>query len=568
MKKLSVDEYKRALSEMGDELKSVKTAAEEFMDDLKDTGPEDITLDEDMGPDTGPEDEGEGKEEHPVEIKTPEDAKKVLDEAKEDIQQVVDNLEGVMGEGEEEGEKIAFKRFNDKYASKIAQLGNSAEKVIKEAQNALKHWSFLKKRIKKKEAKVDTSEIKDPQLKQAADTLQQMSVFEKMLDKLGFVRKGTSVPPTGAEFTGDKFENGKNPKDIEDRAWHAGAEEFSRNKKKEDKMPNAADEYRLDDRGNPHNEQPFVNASLKVINDPLLGKTASYWNVYDSKTKKAFNLVFKDAPLQMGPKDESGFKNFTSKKFGHLLIDTVMEEGIDNVKKYANGQLTKTAANDKSSLRKYYSDAYGDSSYSRELTSGENNDSMNIGYTPKKDKVENGEDNPEFGKSKDGPGKISAKDKELMKVKATRGVELARKAAAGGLIEFNKIAFKEYAQKLMKKSDAEINAIEETLNEAPLVNEAALKEATIPDADSGVVGNALTGVSDPKGKADTEGIDNNVASDAKIAKKANFVPQMNIPQNNGLQVAQMFTTTAKKLAEKGVDTGNLRLRKASYRNRD
>jgi len=565
MKKLAVKEFKEALSGMKEELQSIKKEAEEFMEDFEDTGPEDILLDEDL---EGEVDEmGEEKEEDKVKIETPEDAKKVLDEAKEDIQAVIDNLDGVIGEGEEEVEKIAFKRFNEKYASTLKAIGKRAEKAIGETKDALKHWSFLKKRIKKKEAKVDTSTLKDSQLKQAADTLQEMSAFEKILDKLGFVRKGTAVPPTGAEDTGDKWPKGKNPAEVELRHWHAGADKYDKDVAKDKKMPNAATDYRLVDEGNPHDPAPFVNASLKIVNDPVLGKTASYWNVYDSKTKKSFNLVFKDASPKLGPKNEEGFKNFASKKFGKLLIDTVMEEGIDSVKVYANGQFSKTAAvDDKGSLRKYYSEAYGDKGYSKELTSGENSD-MNIGYKPKKDKVENNQDNPEFGKAKDGPGKISAKEKEEMLVRARRGVEIAKKAAAGGVIEFNKVAVKDYVKKLMKKSDKEISAIEETLNELPLVNEAALKEATIPDADSGIVGNSLTGVSNPEGKSDTEGIDSNVASDAKISKKAGFVPQTYIQPTSNLQVSSAFTTTRKRLEQKGVNLNTTRLRTANYRNR-
>jgi len=565
MKKLAVAEFKEALSSMKEELQLIKKEAEEFMEDFEDTGPEDILLDEDLDKEEVNE---EGKEKEPdIKIETPEDAKKVLDEAKEDIQAVIDNLDGVIGEGEEEVEKIAFKRFNEKYASTLKEIGGRAKTAISETKDALKHWSFLKKRIKKKEAKIDTSKIKNSQLKQAADTLHEMSVFEKMLDKLGFVRKSTAVPPTGAEFSGNKWPEGKNPAEVELRHWESGASKYNKDKKFEDSRPNAAVEHRLDTSEYSRNDQPFVNASLKIVNDPVLGKTASYWNVYDSKTKKSFNLVFKDASPKLGPKNEEGFKNFASKKFGQLLIDTVIEEGIDNVKAYANGQFSKTAAvDDKSSLRKYYSDAYGDKGYSKELTSGANTENMNTAYKPKKDKVENSEDNPEFGKAKDGPGKISAKEKEEMLVKARRGVEIAKKAAAGGVIDFNKAAIKEYTKKLMKKSDKEINAIEETLNELPLVNEAALKEATIPDADSGIVGNSLTGVSNPEGKSNTEGIDSNVASDAKISKKAGFVPQTNIQPTSNLQVSSAFTTTAKRLQEKGVDLNNIRLRKASYRN--
>jgi hypothetical protein len=120
---------------------------------------------------------------------------------------------------------------------------------------------------------------------------------------------------------------------------------------------------------------------------------------------------------------------------------------------------------------------------------------------------------------------------------------------------------------MMNQPDAVIAFAEKTLNEMPLVNEAALsKEGTIPDADSGIVGNKLQGVRDTKAKAGTEGtINNNVESDAKIAKRASFVPQVTKNVPNGLQISDAFTTTAKKLELKGINLDETRLRVAKYK---
>jgi len=574
MKVTSASEIKTALNEMNGELSQWKTAAEEFYDELKDTKPEDVTLDEDMGEEMPPEmEEGEGKEhkEHPVEIKTPEDAKKVLDEAKEDIQAVVDNIEGVMGQGEEEGEKVAFKRVNDKYASVLQTLSNKAVDAIEDTKKSLKHWAFLKKRITKN-AKVDVSNITHPELKQVANTLEQMSLLDKILAKAGYTKKSvlkteaTAVPPTGAEFSGDKWPNKKNPAEVELRHWHAGTDAFDKDNKKYNANPNPAVDNRLIDEVDPHDEKPYVNASYNDL-------TRSY-DVFDPKTKKAIRFTLADAPSSAGKKDEAGLKGFAGKKFATDVCAAVIENGIEWVRNQMNGQylnetLAKQAAkSDKSSTRKYYTEAFGDASYAKELTSGKETDKMDTEYKPEKNTVENNADNPDFGKAKDGTGKISSQEeKDVLLAKARKGVGLARLAAAAGLIGFNQTEIRQYAKDLMNKSDEIIAYAEQTLNNLPLVNEAALdKEATIPDSDSGVVGNRLQGVRDTKAKAETEGtINNNVESDAKIAKKSSIVPQFNTNVPSGLQISSMFTTVEKKLQGKNVNLDQTRMRTAQYR---
>lgn len=576
MKVTSASEIKTALTEMESELNQWKTAAEDFYEDIKNTKPEEVTLDEDMEgeeitPDMGGG-EGEGNKKHPIEIKTPEDAKKVLDEAKEDIQSVVDNIEGVMGEGKEEGEKVAFKRINDRYASTLQNLSNKAANAIEDTKKSLNHWAFLKKRITKS-AKIDTTSITHPELKQVANTLEQMSLLDKILAKAGYIKKGalkteaTAVPPTGAEFSGDKWPNKKNPAEVELRHYQAGVDEFGRVNKKYNSNPNPAVDPRLKDEVAPHEEKPYVNASY---NDIIRG-----YDVYDPKTKKAIRFTLANAPSEAGRKDELGLKGFASKQFATQVCDAIVENGIEWVRQQMNGQylnetLAKQAAkSDKSSTRKYYAEAFGDASYAKELTSGKETDKMDTAYKPEKDKVENNADNPDFGKAKDGTGKISSQEeKDILKAKARKGVELARKAAAAGVIEFNVNEIKKYAKEMMNESDEVIAYAEKTLNNMPLVNEAALdKEATIPDADSGIVGNKLQGVSNTKAKAETEGtINNNVESDAKIAKKANIVPQFNTNVPSNLSISSMFTTVEKKLQGKNVNLDQTRMRKAQYRN--
>lgn len=549
MEKTAINALKADLTEMKKDLLQVKKAAEELMEDLKDAKPEDISLDSEMAPDK--------KEEHPVEIKTPEDAKKVLNEAVEDIQQVIDKVDGLAGQADEEVEKVAFKRSSDKYASTIQALASTADKAIEDATSALNHWSFLKNRIKVKEAALTNPALRDTltQVKEAHTLLEGIKSF------LGFNKQATAVPPTGAEFTGDKFPNKKNPADIENHHWEAGAQEFKKNKKKEDSMVNPATETRLTDAGNPHDEKPFVNASL--FEEPG-NKFGSFWVVADSKVGKQIKVAFVNIPPKIGPRNEYGFSQFSSKEWGIKLAERVTEIGLESVRTLTGGEYVhKTAslsstAVEKGSIKKYYAEAYGDASYAKDLVAGDTK-KMDTAYVPKEKTVKDADTN-----TKDGAGKLSSvEDPAVIKAKAHKMIGIAKKAAAAGIIDFNKQSLKSYASDLMKKSDAAVDAIEDTLDHSVIYNEAALKEAHIPDTESGVIGNTATGVSDPKSQVSTEDVNKNVASDAKIAS---FVPQMQKQASVQPEVASMFTTLEKRLQEKGVDLTKTRVRKASYRN--
>ena len=185
------NEIVAALREMRTEVLAVKKEAEGYGGDLDAMKPEELTLPMAGPSDEGPErpgepgepgEEGPEKGEKKEEIKTPEDAKKVLEEATKDIQNVVDNLDGISGQTEEEEKTATVKRFNDRYASNLTTLAQKADEAIRDARAAMKHWSFLRKAHQPK------VEITDPGLRQAAQTLEQMGMFEKALKRLGFVR--------------------------------------------------------------------------------------------------------------------------------------------------------------------------------------------------------------------------------------------------------------------------------------------------------------------------------------------------------------------------------------------
>ena len=299
MKEINKTVVVGALGEMASELATTKQKVEKFAEDLSAMKPEDMDFNFDKGaPEEGKEEgapeegaepmEESGKEEEKEKLpKTDEEKKKVLDEAKKDIQSVVDSLDGVQGQAEQEKEAASIKRPNAVYASNLNSLRKSAEDVIDDANSALKHWAYLKKAYRPQEK---IAELTHTDLKQVANTLEQLSALEKVMDKIGFVRKAkivnaTAVPPTGSEFSGDKWPNGKNPVEIETRHWEAGASEFHKDVAKENKLPNPAVDDRLTDAGNPHEDKPYVNASLFVPEDNKFG---AYWNVEDTKSGKNF----------------------------------------------------------------------------------------------------------------------------------------------------------------------------------------------------------------------------------------------------------------------------------------
>jgi hypothetical protein len=572
-----------ALGEMASELATTKQRVEKFAEDLSAMKPEDMDFS------FGKEAPEEGKAEEPVEgaepnmeesgkeeakeklPKTKEEAKKMLEEACKDVQAVVDGLDGILGQAEQEKESAQIKRPNEKYASTLNDLRKNAEIAIEDANSALRHWAFLKKAYRPQEK---IAELTHTDLKQVANTLEQVSALEKVMDKLGFVRKSkvvnaTAVPPTGAEFSGDKLPAGKNIAEVEIRHWEAGATEFDKNIAKENKLPNPAVDERLTDAGNPHDEKPYVNASLYIPEDNKFG---AYWNVEDTKSGKNFKAAFINIPASLGPKDEKSFAVFASKQYGERIATRVIQSGIDEVATSMGGKFVKTAdlqnearnpkIKDKAKVRKYFADAFGDKAYARELTSSEkgaDGSKMNVEYTP-------ADEHPEAKnneKTKDGPGKISAQEptaeeKQLIRARAERSVELAKVLASRGGILFVKTAVLAQAGKYMKMDDATFSATAAALESLPIVNESALREAHIPDTEKGIVGNKSEGVRQPSAKVKTEDINSTVKADANISKSASLVPQTVSDSEGKNDISSLFSTTASRLEKKGISITKLR----------
>ena len=183
---------------------------------------------------------------------------------------------------------------------------------------------------------------------------------------------------------------------------------------------------------------------------------------------------------------------------------------------------------------------------------------MNIAYNPADDSVENKNRGEGFGEAKDGTGKISAQQEDIIMAQARRAIELAKVfASRNASMPFTQEALLAKGREYMRLDDATFAAIEQTLNTLPIVNEAALREAHIPDTEKGIVGNRAEGVRDPKASVKSEDVDKSVVGDAKVQSNM-LVPQLQVTA--GQESPKLaFTTTEGKILAKGGDINKLRL---------
>ena len=161
--------------------------------------------------------------------------------------------------------------------------------------------------------------------------------------------------------------------------------------------------------------------------------------------------------------------------------------------------------------KKYFTEAFGDSGYAGELTKAK------VAAIVK--------ENENLRK------KVKALEEDrIAEALAKRAVDLARKAAAAGVIPFDTDSVTEKAQEYSELDDRGFKAVEDTLNVLPVVNAKALKAYQIPEAEnvnSGIVYDATESVRDEKeGKhPDQLKLDNmkdDVESAAKLSKKADI----------------------------------------------
>ncbi len=567
MKLPQKDEAIKSLAEMGEELNEAKGEADAFLSDISDIGPDELDFENGEF--------GEDEKELADKIETPEDAKKVLKTCIDDLQRVSDSLDGLSGQVEEEITEASFKRYNAKYASSLISLAEQTDKVLTDAKEAMKYWAFLKKAKKVKPAIVTAASLNSDSIEQVfANVEKSIGFVAKMAKALGYEKidvsgkhvDATAVPPTGAEFSGDKFPQSKNTAEVENRAWAAGASKFDRDINWEGNKINPAVDQRLTTVDYPRNDAPYINASFKFNKD---NKFSSYWEIVDPRSGKIVRADFANVPADIGIKNEASFKLFASKKYGKRILENIHATGIDAVAKSLGGVVSaldsntlKVVAADKGSLRSYYSDAFGDPGYASELTAGKDNAGMDVAYTPKDNSVAN-----KSTETKDGVGKITDiqkpkqvtadEDHEVLRAKSRQAIMLARKLSSRGAIPFVRDAIMKRAEELMELDDEQFAATEDAIEDIPVTNEAALKSAHIPDTEVGIVGNTREGVRDQSAKVQTEDINTNVKSDATVSKTSSLVPQMISDNPNELKFK--FNTVVSRLRDKGITPEKLRL---------
>ncbi|MCK9428668.1 MAG: hypothetical protein M0R17_01485 [Candidatus Omnitrophica bacterium] len=592
------------LKSMSAELNITKKRAADFLNDLDEVEPKDV-VDQELPEDTGPAPkelpEGEGKEPKGKKIKNVEDAKSVLDEAKTDLQNVVDSLDGICGQVEEEEKKASYKRQSDRYAGSIQSLAQAAEKAIQDTDDAMNHWAFLGA------LKNPANKIQNASLKQVAETLNDVERINQVIERSATRRLATAVPPTGAEFSGDKWPNSKNPSEVEQRAWEGGAAKFHKDRKFEDARPNPAVDNRLNVEDYSRDDKPYVNASFVMVPE---NRYASYWDITDTASGKRMIADFANAPTNLGQKNENGFRQFASSQYGEKIVNKIMEQegtktassnpvdGIEVARQILNGRYAsikearEPKVKDKASVRRYYKDAYGDAGYAKKMTAWD--EKVEDEKEEKKEKAEEKKEKAEEkaekkeasegdagmdikykpadehpadknkGEAKKGPGTLSSQDPQVIKAKAYKAVELARIYASIGAIPFTKEAVLNKSREVQKLSDSEYDAKLATLKELPITNESALKSAHIPETETGIVGNTAEGVRDPKSQVKTDDLNNDVKSDAKVSS---LVPQFTKSSSEGSRTdfSSLFSTTASRLREKGIMPEKSRIMRPKYR---
>ena len=253
---------------------------------------------------------------------------------------------------------------------------------------------------------------------------------------------------------------------------------------------------------------------------------------------------------------------------------------------------------DKAKIRAYFADAYGDPNYAKELTSAqksgselgmginsdkaENNkkggDDMNIAYKPEEESANDAKGGLDGGNKADslgtGKGTTSALSAEERTARARVAVDMARLAASRNVIPFAKTAIKTKALEIVSFSEDKFNAYKELLDGMPLVNEAAIKEARIPEdneVEKGVVANKFEAVTKPENSMPAEGLNSDVKSDAKIkqaSKAVAAVPQLQTNSSlNQPDFRTSLNTLQNRLIRKNINPDVLTARrvKAHYK---
>lgn len=462
-----------------------------------------------------PEEKPEAGERKPEE-KKPADVKEVLQNAVKDLKEVHEDLveveEKLEGNAEKPLAKVldGKKRYGRRLKTAVEEALKEAKPVIEDAQDAVKDAQEIiedtikdLKTVEKPGAGERKPEEKDEKPKErdeggenvtdklneivsSADSIKKAHAH---LTEIFGEKEASAFPPTGAKDPGDY---GEPPVAKELSTWKGFNQEYEKMKGKEKRTEFDTPAGRVD-------LLTGIVAKL-FLNKEKRGD--SYWLV----TKQGSDFAVKSTFVDVAGENQTdeNFKKFCSDFYKLQILKSITASGLDDTRREMFGKWVKvkkqatpfegkeikevpkglyeTDETDKKSGqprtgvepedapkvagdKKYYTDAFGDSGFAGELTKAK------VAKMVK--------ENDDLRK------KVKALEADnIADALAKKAVDLARKAAAAGVIPFDVENVTEKAKEYSDLDDAGFKAVEETLDALPVVNSRALKAYQIPEAEN------------------------------------------------------------------------------------
>lgn len=409
-------------------------------------------------------------------------------------------------------------------------------------------------------------------------------------------KQGAAYPPTDAEFTGDK-ELSPRPEQEELDHWHEGDARGDRDKSKEESMDLNAlpDKVEL--------FEAMKKLTTRLVRQKEGRASDTMWVVEAANGKRLGSVTFADA-LGDYERDftEENYAQFVSPQYGEEIRAAVaafgpkvLKTGFADISMTAQAKIEQfvkeAAANkiagmekvkeaamnivrafespdvpDKQKLISYFTDAYGDGEFARELVNAMLARKVKIAKA-----VEAG---LRYKKAYE-----EVNGREGLRARARRAVDLAKAMASKGLIEATREAISAKAKELATHTDEQFQAVASALGFKVAAPDEDFERHMQDNPEAGITGNPLEGVRDPKAKVDqTENLQPEVNRDAKIAseeedeedevdveavrthvkKTASAVPQMTSGPNYSFGpdlsfLDGMWSTTPNRLKRAGID---------------
>jgi len=404
-----------------------------------------------------------------------------------------------------------------------ARASLSIEGIVKQAESLLVGADKLRSIATGEE---DEPDEEDKAAKKKKEDTTKESAMSKSISK-----KGAAYPPTDAQFTGDK-QISPVPQEKELSHWHEGDARGDRDKSTEERY----DLNNIGDRIELYERIKTLTADLRRSKESAL---ESMWSIRDGNTHLG-NITFADVvrveDKENGGYDRENYATFLSDDYGEELKYAVMMHGPEALQngfaslteeqltqietlasevrqsKFADLEGAKEAAlniirafespevPDKGKLIAYFTDAYGDAEYARKLVNA---------LLARREKLAKAiQVGLQYKAAYESVTKQSSR-----KVRARRALDVANTMKDKGLI--TEAGVKDKAIEIAKYTDEQFEAV------------AGLFGLAAPDEDferhmqdaatAGIVGNPLEGVRNPKAKADTEDLQPEVKSDAKLS---------------------------------------------------